>query len=176
MVQNDASLTALLHAGYRYASTLASNPHEAEDLVHESWVRITESYGNRSAGKATPDKALLFRVIRNMHIDHFRRLKRFPLDNLDDHTLPSDEESGSMISNAEDRQLQSALATLRVREREALFLSVIEGYTAQEIAELTQSSRGTILSLIHRARQKLNQRLTAAHTNVIRLVTPQGKN
>jgi len=124
MVQNDASLTALLHAGYRYASTLASNPHEAEDLVHESWVRIT----------------------------------------------------GQMISNAEDRQLQSALATLRVREREALFLSVIEGYTAQEIAELTLSSRGTILSLIHRARQKLNQRLTAAHTNVVRLVTPQGKN
>lgn len=45
--------------------------------------------------------------------------------------------------------LEQALAQLRSIEREALFLAVVEGYTAQEIADLTQQGRGTVLSLIH---------------------------
>jgi len=44
---------------------------------------------------------------------------------------------------------------LRETEREVLFLSVVEGYTADEIAKLTGSTRGTVLSLIHRSRLKL---------------------
>jgi len=45
-------------------------------------------------------------------------------------------------------------------EREALLLADVEGYTAQEIAELTGHPRGTILSLIHRSRGKLRRQLS----------------
>jgi len=53
--------------------------------------------------------------------------------------------------------LQPHLAALRTVEREALYLQIVEGYTAFEIAELTQSSRGSVLSLIYRARKKLQK-------------------
>jgi RNA polymerase sigma-70 factor (ECF subfamily) len=36
-----------------------------------------------------------------------------------------------------------------------LYLAVVEGYTAEEIAELTSRPRGTILSLLHRTKAKL---------------------
>ena len=47
------------------------------------------------------------------------------------------------------------LAKLRDIEREALFLHIVEGYSANEIATLTGRPRGTVLSLIHRSRKKL---------------------
>ncbi len=178
MSPHDPTLIALLQAGYRYANTLVSNAHEAEDLVHESWVRVIEKYGDKygkPSEHVAPEKALFFRVIRNMHIDHYRHTKRFPTDSIEGHYLPTDADPLPSSSSAEDQHLQEALATLRVREREALFLSVIEGYTAEEIAGLTRCSRGTVLSLIHRARQKLNRYLTADRDNVVTLVTPQGK-
>lgn len=50
-----------------------------------------------------------------------------------------------------------ALNNLRSQEREALFLTAVEGYTAQEIADLTHQPRGTVLSLVHRAKQKIRR-------------------
>ena len=39
----------------------------------------------------------------------------------------------------------------------SIVLSVVEGYTAREIAELLGVPRGTVLSLMHRARGKLRR-------------------
>ena len=56
---------------------------------------------------------------------------------------------------AAESTLDWMLAQLRDVEREALFLHVVEGYSVNEIAVLTGKPRGTVLSLIHRGRQKL---------------------
>jgi RNA polymerase sigma-70 factor (ECF subfamily) len=47
------------------------------------------------------------------------------------------------------------LSELRPEEREALFLHEVEGYTASEISRMTGQPRGTVLSLMHRARERL---------------------
>ena len=57
--------------------------------------------------------------------------------------------------------LKAPLEALRPEEREALFLNVVEGYTVQEVADLTARQRGTVLSLIHRAKRKLREALTS---------------
>lgn len=74
-----------------------------------------------------------------------------------------EEDAIALIDSAE---LERALALLRPLEREALFLAAVEGYTAKEIGELTQQPRGTVLSLIHRARHKLRSALTAFTSRV----------
>jgi RNA polymerase sigma-70 factor (ECF subfamily) len=51
--------------------------------------------------------------------------------------------------------IDALLSGLRSEEREALFLHEVEGYTASEIGRLTGQPRGTVLSLMHRARQRL---------------------
>lgn len=38
-----------------------------------------------------------------------------------------------------------------------LLLSAVEGYTAREIGEMLDLPRGTVLSLMHRARTKLRR-------------------
>ena len=61
-----------------------------------------------------------------------------------------------ILSGALDR----ALSRLRPQERAALVLSAVEGYTAREIAEFLDCPRGTVLSLMFRARQKLQRWLS----------------
>ena len=141
----------LLASAYRYAASLAANVPDAEDLVHESWVRVRSRYGEDAS------RAVLFRAIRNLYVDRWRHETRFPSRPLDDSEAFAPDAGENDPSRGCDGGLGAHLARLRDVEREALFLSVIEGYTAAEIAELTDSTRGNVLSLIHRAKRKLQR-------------------
>lgn len=139
----------LLNTGYRYALSLVANSADAQDLVQAAWLRLLKKNGQ------SPEKPLLFRTIRNLHIDAVRhnkvrtRYAEINLPEIDD----SYNDIDSTLLNSEE--LSQHLARLRDRERETLFLAVIEGYTADEIAYMTGQSRGTVLSMLHRTKRKL---------------------
>jgi RNA polymerase sigma-70 factor (ECF subfamily) len=62
------------------------------------------------------------------------------------------------VANGEFKRV---LGELRTEERAVLYLSAVENYTAQQIADLLEWPRGTVLSLLHRTRGKLKKRLEA---------------
>lgn len=142
------SETELLQAGYRYALSIARHHQDAEDLVQQAWFKLQRAYGQV---EGTP---VLFRSIRNLFYDQRRRAKIVQFENID--TTP---EPGKSESYGVSMDMEMVLGTLREEEREALFLNVVEGYTASEISGKTGTPRGTILSHIHRARQKLAKAL-----------------
>jgi len=145
----------LIQAGYRYACALNSDVGEARALVHEAWLKLRNRHGN------APDLPLFYRTIRHLHIDNYRRSQRVSFSATDDQGLAAGEQMDALdVSEVPDRALQLALMGLREREREALFLSVVEGYTASEISQIMDCPRGTVLSLVHRARTSLKQALT----------------
>ncbi|MGI9334356.1 MAG: RNA polymerase sigma factor [Gammaproteobacteria bacterium] len=148
---------ALLDAGYRYALSLRAAPPDAEDLVQEAWFRLLRRY------RSVRDKALLFRTIRNIYIDQYRRDRIALVQSMTDmpQAAPAPDTAELAIEVAD---LEAPLASLRPEEREALFLSAVEQYTASEIAKMTGRPRGTVLSLVHRARNKLRKAL-APHTS-----------
>ena len=141
---------ALVEAGYRYALSLTHRETDAEDLVQEAWLKVYQRRGRRF------DKALFFTAIRNLYIDQYRRNKLVVLEPLDESQVADSHDFGSDISMAD---LEPALASLRPEEREAIFLNSVEGYTVRQIAEFTQRPRGTVLSLIHRGKQKMAAKL-----------------
>ncbi len=145
----------LLDAGFRYALSLRHVAHEAEDLVQEAWLRLYRKRGE------VRDKRLLFKTIRNLFVDQYRRERLAVFEPLDGVTEVAD---GALLLDERVRaaDLEGPLAGLRAEEREALFLHVVEGYTAREIASLTGRPRGTVLSLVHRAKRKLHAALSAA--------------
>lgn len=144
----------LLQAGFRYALALTSHQQDAEDLVQEAWLRLHRRNG------AAWNKSLLFTAIRNLFIDGRRRVKLIVLEPIEETQIGSQENflvqrDGDGVKGMTLGDLEKLLAILRPEEREALFLNAVEGYTAREIAALNGCSRGTVLSLIHRGRQKL---------------------
>ena len=147
-----------LNAGYRYALSLSADQQDAEDLVHDAWIRLDRRYG-----KCT-DKPLLFRTIRNLYIDQYRRRRKVQFSEFDENHSDqlNRENSHSSIENVlmNAEEMQMVLERLREVEREALYLSVVEGYTADEVAQMIESTRGSVLSLVHRSKAKLRKWLT----------------
>lgn len=156
------SMTQLLQSGYRFALSLTHERGTAEDLLQDAWVAVLQARGPHN-------RQYLFTAIRTRFLNRHRRerlVSVMPLeeahadvgvdDGLDDQEFPL---------NA--ARFDATLAQLRPLEREALYLSAVEEYSAQEIAQLTKQSRGTVLSLIHRARQKLRRAFHATGWRVI---------
>jgi len=151
---SEAELSDLLGAGYRYACALRVDPADAEDLVQDAWIKVVRAYGNR------PTRAVLLQSIRNLYIDQYRHAQKFQHVSYDDSASGLiDTDAELAVMNVGDPQLNRCLLRLRDTEREVLFLTVVEGYTAEEVGRLTGSPRGTVLSLMHRARMKLRNYL-----------------
>lgn len=136
----------MLNAGYRYALSLCPVRADAEDIVHDAWIRLDKRYGK------SPEKALLYITIRNLYIDKYRREQKIKFDEFEDQHYLADTAGEQRLTFEE---MSYFLKQLRDVEREALYLSVVEGYTADEIGKLTSTARGTVLSLIHRSKIKL---------------------
>jgi len=148
LLMDDMEDRDLLQAGFRYAFSLTHQHHDAEDLVQEAWIRLSRLYGN------VANKSLFFVTIRNLFIDQYRRKNLVLIDTLEPINEPAaDDDLLQLTLTADD--IEQAMGSLRAEEREVIFLNIVEGYTAREIAELTQRSRNTILSLLHRGKKKL---------------------
>lgn len=142
---------SLLQKGFRYALSLCHQTHDAEDLLHDAWVKL-------SAAEKEITVQLLYVCIRNLFIDKYRRDNLIEIDvDLQINDVPINELAQDLPVS--EKSLQKALGRLRSSEREILFLHSVEEYTAAEIAELTCSSRGTILSSIFRSKKKLKKLL-----------------
>ncbi|MEH6357828.1 MAG: RNA polymerase sigma factor [Pseudomonadales bacterium] len=146
-----APLRDLLNQGYRYALSLCHDSSLADDLLQEGWLALLQAKGPK-------EKAYLFRAIRSRFLNRIKReqlVVMVPLDvnDIDEMSGQSDEWN----TLADLQELEVALQQLRPVERETLFLHAAEGYTAQEIGQHTGQPRGTVLSLIQRARHKLKR-------------------
>jgi RNA polymerase sigma-70 factor (ECF subfamily) len=107
------------------------------------------------------EKPYLFAAIRNRYIDQHRRARLMVVEPLLEERWVEDAADLEAV-HADREALEQAFANIRECEREALFLQVIEGYSAREIGELTGRSRNTVLSLLARGRKKLRQLLEAS--------------
>ena len=119
---------------------------DAEDLVQEACLKLFRRYGKLAS------RPLLFVAIRHLFIDRIRQPDRFVSEDQapsSELPAPAPSENGAM------GDLHILLGRLRPAEREALYLHHVEGYTAQEIADLTQTPRNTVLSLLSRSLRKL---------------------
>lgn len=149
-MNTEDKLEALLQSGFRYACSLTHQPAEAEDLVQEAWLKLARSK------QPAWNKPLFFVTLRNLYIDRYRHARLVVLEPLDDANEEVISDSASEQEIAMDVELlERSLSVLRVEEREAIYLHLVEGYSAAEIAKLTDRSRNTVLSLIHRGRKKL---------------------
>jgi RNA polymerase sigma-70 factor (ECF subfamily) len=163
------SRRALEHvdALFRLARHVAGSDADAEDLVQETFARALGADSGAIPG--THLRSWLFRILRNAHIDAYRRSRSNPVrPGLSDDDPPEgahashealrgDQELERLRSVvAED--IEAALAALSVDARTVVLLD-LEGFTEGELAEVLGCSVGTVKSRLHRARAALRDRL-----------------
>ena len=143
--------TAIRPGVYAYALSLTRSIQDAEDVLHDAFLRICEAAGRyRPNGRPLP---WVLTIARNLALSRLRehgRADMLPYEDWEKLTarLPR--------VTAEDRLvLYAALYRLTAAERQIVVLSVIEGYTTREIAAIVGSPQGTISSKLFRAFKKM---------------------
>ena len=144
------SLDEKLQNGSRYALSLTHDSQLAQDLLQTACLKISKRNGPW-------EMPYLITTIRNAHIDNLRRSRKLDFFPIDEDDLVGDVD---LMLSSFDPQLESALAQLQDDVRELLYLSVVEEYSASELAALTQRPRGTILSILFRAKKRLRSLLS----------------
>lgn len=151
-----------LHAA---AFRLTGNRADAEDLVQDTYVRAFRGFHTFTPGSNL--RAWLFRILNNTWFTEYQKRKRAPrLADLDDYRevlrCPRRGTEDAALDAVPDHGLRRALAELRPEMRLSLWLAYAEGYTYTEIAEITGVPRGTVMSRLHRGRERVRALLVAA--------------
>lgn len=151
----EALVNALHKDLYRYAYWLVNDKHVAEDIVQETFLRAWRSLDSLQDEKAA--KSWLITILRRENARRFER-KQLDLVDIDDHCVP-DKQSMSNEQTAEQQWLRNQIGKLAVEYREPLTLQVIWGFSGEEIAELLELNKNTVMTRLFRARNMLKDAL-----------------
>jgi RNA polymerase sigma-70 factor, ECF subfamily len=153
---------------YPAALRMTRNPSDAEDLIQETFARAYSAFHQFSPG--TNLSAWLYRILANTFINNCRKQRREPAQALlaDFAELPAASGMGTQpVRSAEeeamnrlaDTEVLRALRDLPEGFSSVLYLADVEGYQYKEIADMLGLPIGTVMSRLHRGRQRLRVRL-----------------
>lgn len=142
----------LADALWRHAYYRVGSRELAEDLVSETFTRAWDSYRERAIDNL---RALLYRILHNLIIDHYRKSRpQVALDELGD-ALPLPASSRDEV--ADIPHLPELLARLPELWCQVLMWRFVDDLTAADIAKLSGKSIGNVYVIIHRALRELRK-------------------
>ena len=127
---------------FRYALSITKDPYHAEDVLHDTFVKVLSGGIRCASGK---EQAWLYRIARNLCYDHLRKSKR--------------EQAFAETPAQADRQLEyiELISALSPMEQEIVTLKIVGGLTHREI--------GSVLGITASAAQKRYERAISALRN-----------
>ena len=145
-----------------YASRMLGDRAEAEDVAQEAMLRLWQVAPDWRQGEAQV-ATWLYRVTTNLCTDRLRlrqRRKATPLDDAPDVADAAPMPEAVMIDADRMEALNSALCALPDRQREAVVLRHIEGFSNPEIAAVMDIGIEAVESLIARGKRGLSASLS----------------
>lgn len=140
---------------YAYCVKMVNSKERAEDVYQEIFVRVSRKRDHFKGGNFA---SWLFAISRNLCLNALRdTVTHIPLEDVSE-TLRTSGDSTEYDQSAE--LLRTAIDRLSPDLREALVLRVYDGFSYNEIADITDTKLATVKVRIHRAKQKLYELLT----------------
>jgi RNA polymerase sigma-70 factor, ECF subfamily len=159
--QSQFEQTVMPHAPalLRFARRLYGGGQAAEDLVQETLLLAWRGFGQLA--EESNARAWLFRILINVSYEKGRRARTSP------ETVPLTVELGGAArtrSSTERLEVQQALAGLSIEQRAVLLLTIVEGFTCREVAEILRLPLGTVTSRLSRGRLALREVLSGVRS------------
>jgi RNA polymerase sigma-70 factor (ECF subfamily) len=138
---------------YRYVVIRVGNPHDAEDLTEEVFVRALQRIDSFSY-RVAPLTAWLSRIAHNLSGDHWRRSggrEAVPLEAASSLPSPGSDPAEGLERLSDLQGLHTALEALTETQREVLSLRFGADLSIAETAKAMHRKEGTIKALQHHA-------------------------
>jgi len=142
------------------ALAVVHNQDDAIELAQETFVRAYENLSKFESRSSF--STWLYRIAANLAIDFWRREGRHVVlhgEDADDEIrrLPTSQgDSFKEVSRIElSARLKQALEELTPEHRAVILLREVEGMSYDEISDVLQCPRGTVMSRLHYARTRL---------------------
>jgi RNA polymerase sigma-70 factor (ECF subfamily) len=176
--QRAAVFDQMMEQSYRpafgVAYRLTGNHTEAEDLLQETFVRAFRFFHRYD--QSLPFTSWLYRIMTNLHIDRMRKKHRLKTISLDESPANASEARDvadphsfadqSLMDSTLEEPLQMALLATNPDFRMAVVLADVEGLPYEEIAQIMETSVGTVRSRIHRGRRQVRTYLMAHYPEI----------
>ncbi|HLX91721.1 MAG TPA: RNA polymerase sigma factor [Puia sp.] len=137
---------------YRFIVKNLRHEEDAKDVVQTAFEKL---WVNRAGIQAEKSKSYLFTVAYHQMIDHIRKKKRVQFAE----TLGEDSRVIDRPVNNIRKLLEIALLRLNDTQRSLILLKDYEGYTYEEIGQITGLNESQVKVYLHRARLQLRNYL-----------------
>jgi RNA polymerase sigma-70 factor (ECF subfamily) len=156
---------------FRLAAALLKNRTDAADIAQEALVR---AYASLDSFKGDSRFATwLYKIVSNLCIDWLRRRQTAQSEELDEGLHAQDDSiapgliSGRLHGNPQSQalrrelagKLNQALEGLPDKHRQILWLREVEGLSYEELSEVLDIPKGTVMSRLFHARAKMQSLL-----------------
>lgn len=119
--------------------------NEAEDAVQEIFIEIWKTAERFDESKSS-ETTYVAMITRRRLIDRLRKITRQPtIDSFEDILVePSRNDDQTMQTNVEAKEVAKAMRELRPNQQKILQLSIVQGYSHQEISDILKMPLGTV--------------------------------
>jgi RNA polymerase sigma-70 factor, ECF subfamily len=158
---------------YARALKMTRNPADAEDLLQDSMTRAYVGFHSFQHG--TNLHAWLHRILTNTFINDYRKRQRRPTrhwaeevserqmtDNAAHSPRGLRSAEDEVLDMFPDARIKAAMLALPEDFRMVVYYADVEGFSYNEIAQLMNTPKGTVMSRLNRARSRLRRQLTAS--------------
>ena len=140
---------------HRIALSMTANSTEADDLVQETYYRATRSWETFRL-KSHGIRPWLVRIMHNANLDRLSKSKG--QTSFNEEALATVKDRASAVTEVIDKmddRVAAALERLAPEYRTVLLLWAVDEMAYSDIAASLGIPIGTVMSRLHRARQKL---------------------
>ena len=135
---------------YRFILKNLRHEEDAKDVVQTAFEKM---WRNRDEVDATKSKSYLFTVAYHQMIDHIRKVKRIQLRE----EFSDDSKVQHKPANNLKKILEEAINRLSETQRSLVLLKDYEGYSYEEIGQITGLNPSQVKVYLHRARLQLKE-------------------
>jgi len=154
---------------FRHCSMRLSDRERALELTQETFMRAWE-YARKGGEEIREWRPFLYRTLRNLIIDEYRKQKNVSLEKMvqDSETgdietlMPADETNTleAAMDRFDGKRALGMLQNLPELYREVLTLRYVESLSPKEIASILEESENVVSVRIHRGLKKLQELLS----------------
>ncbi len=127
------------------ARRMSPNTNEAEDAVQEVFIDVWKNAARFDEAQSS-ETTFVAMIARRRLIDRLRKTNRQPnVHSLEDVLAePSGGKNNNLQICVEAKEAAAAMKNLRPEQRQILHLSIVQGFSHQEIAEALKMPLGTV--------------------------------